>query len=190
MALSNRAVIIGINLMDIEHPLNPRHIKADVILIDKSSGILQPLLYQFKGPAEKSGYVQLERNAFGLVGEVLSIDKEKKQIYLKNDTTVSYNHLILASGLSQTSLGSVHDNELAAGFYALNEALRLRGKVTEALTSSITPFADKHHRPSTLSSEIHDQTSVQKLLKTLQMSAISSTETSIGMDRRLYEVQL
>jgi len=114
MNFDNRAVIIGVNLRDLETPISGNHIFVDVVFIDKSNEILHPLLYQLKSEAMRSdqdleqfrrnGYVSLGNNAFAMIGEVLTIDKKKKQIHLQNNDTVTYKHLITATGLSQTQI--------------------------------------------------------------------------------------
>ena len=204
MDLNNRSVIIGVNIRDIENPLSAKHLFVDVVLIDKSHEILHPLLYQLKNDAlranqdleqlRRNGYVSLDHNSFAMVGEVLGIDKKKKQIYLKNNDTVSYKHLILATGLKQTHMGSVHDEELSVGFHTLSEALRIN-KNTEHLRQSIPleHLRFNNHKPHTLSSQgPSEEVTIQNLIKTLSSHDYSKSlnMTLAGTNRRLYEVQL
>lgn len=204
MNFDNRAIIIGVNLRDLQTPMSGRHIFVDVVLIDKSNEILQPLLYQLKNEAmhsereleqfRRNGYMSLDHNAFAMIGEVLTIDKKKKQIYLKNEDTVTYKHLITASGLSPTQIGSIHDEELTAGFHTLTEALRIN-KNTENLRNGTLSehfqFA-KHKQHSLRPQKPAEEVTIQSLIKKLSIydSSKSLDMTLAGTNRRLYEVQL
>jgi len=196
MEFENKAFIIGVNLRDLENPRSAPHIFADVVLIDKSNNVLQPLLYQLKKEGShtendlkdfrRNGYMTLDQNAFAMMGEVIKIDRKKKLIHLQNEGSVSYKHLILASGLQQTSLGSVHDEELAAGFHALTEALRVHKNADQILH---IPSKHKNNKSQTLAlHKAEKEVTVQNLLKALSIHGQSqSLEIT---NRRLYEVQL
>ena len=81
MNFDNRAIIIGVNLRDLQTPTPGRHLFVDVVLIDKSNEILQPLLYQLKNEAmhsereleqfRRDGYMSLDHNAFAMIGDGL-----------------------------------------------------------------------------------------------------------------------
>jgi hypothetical protein len=85
----------------------PRHVIADVVLIDTThpeNG--RPTLYQVKETEFSSeqrdlpvnSLTQLGEDLFVAVGRVVSRDKETKQIRLANDDLVSYRHLITVGG--------------------------------------------------------------------------------------------
>ena len=204
MNFDNRAVIIGVNLRDLETPISGKHIFVDVVFIDKSNEILHPLLYQLKSEAMRSdqdleqfrrnGYVSLGNNAFAMIGEVLTIDKKKKQIHLQNNDTVAYKHLITATGLSQTQMGSVHDEEMSAGFHTLSEALRI-SKNTENLRNnpSFEHMRFERQRSHALTQQSSkEEATIHHLVKTLSTFEPSKSleMTLAGTNRRLYEVQL
>lgn len=204
MSFDNRAVIIGVNLRDLENPMSGRHIFVDVVLIDKSNEILHPLLYQLKNEAMRSereleqfrrdGYMSLDHNAFAMIGEVLTIDKKKKQIHLKNEDTVTYKHLITASGLSPTQIGSIHDQEMTAGFHTLTEALRINKNIENLRngTSSEHYQFTKHKQHALTPQKPAEEVTIQNLIKELSKydSSKSLEMTLAGTNRRLYEVQL
>lgn len=89
MNFDNRTVIIGVNARTLQNPRSAKHFFADVVLIDKSNTILQPLLYQLKNDAlnksyelnhfKRDGYMSIDHNAFAMMGEVLNIDKKKSK---------------------------------------------------------------------------------------------------------------
>ena len=200
-------MIIGVNLRDLEGTPSPQNIFAEIVLIDKTNGILHPLLYQLRTDAlekqndistiHNADFTAIESNAFAMIGEVLTIDKSKKQIYLRNEITVTYKHLIMASGLKQSMQGSAYDEELSAGLHALMEAIRVRKNISTVLnphgTSSLgfkrearTPLHQVKPVP-----EISFQT-IEKILTPdlLSKSAKSLEMVFAGTEKRLYELQL
>lgn len=88
----------------------PRHIVAEIVLMDKThpeDG--RPALYQVTeshlGPEINdlpvNSLTQVGDDLFVMVGQVVSFDKEAKQIYLANGDLVSYRHLITVGGSRQ-----------------------------------------------------------------------------------------
>lgn len=203
MEFINRAVIIGVNQRDLENPTTSPHIYAEVLLIDKSNEILHPLLYQLHSDAlshkdgssayYQPGIMPIEDNAFAMIGEVLSIDKTKKLVYLTKNMTVSYKHLIVASGLKQSVLGSSHDDKLSAGVNALVEALRVRRNIPEALT-----FPEMNHLGFNRSNK--NRNAQIKIARDIPLKNIQNIldlytdkpldRTLGGTEKRLYQVQL
>jgi hypothetical protein len=206
MDLYHRALIIGVNLRDLERPTTSQHIFTDVVLIDRSNEILHPLVYQLQSDALSShsdsaiypqGLLKLEENAFAMIGEVLSIDRTKKLITLTNHITVSYKHLIVASGLRQTVLGSNYEDNLAYGVTALIEALRVRRNISSALSFpelSHLGFYHKKKNQHKLLKRVRDVPikSIQRILRPLTVSGKDkSLDMALGgSDKRLYQVQL
>ena len=195
MELPQRAVIIGVNTRDLENNSSSQHIFADVILIDKSHNSLLPQLYQVKGkPVEEheQGYTPIERDGFLMIGEVIKIDKVKKQIHLNPNKTVSYNYLILASGMSQSSLGSLHDHECAAGVHTLLDALKIRKNLPLHLLSPETQkFTKMFTLPENFTLKpLGNIPTLENIVKlTLKPVKAPSFKLS-NHSQRVYEVQL
>lgn len=204
MNFDNRAIIIGVSSRNLENPRPGKHIFVDVVLIDKSHEILHPLLYQLKNEAmrtdqeleqfRRDGYMTLDNNAFAMIGEVLTIDKKRKQIHLQNDDTVTYKHLITASGLSQTQMSSVHDQELTAGFHTLSEALRINKNLENIRNNPSFDHSqfNKYKQHALTPQKPAEEVTIQNLIKELSNydSSKSLDMTLAGTNRRLYEVQL
>jgi NADH dehydrogenase FAD-containing subunit len=204
MEFGQRAFIVGANLENMgKNPPPPRHIFADIILIDKTQDALKPSLYQVKTGTlgenddffalKRNGYFSIDRNAFMMTGTVVSIDKKKKIITLSNEDTVSYNHLILASGIHPPPHGTVHDEEFVAGLHALLEALRVRKNLPECLISpEIQELTKKYKLPIKLSL-VDEGTALSHVEKIVQpkmsAKAVDPAKPNFG-DRRLYEVVL
>jgi hypothetical protein len=205
MDLDNIALIIGLNLRNLERPSTSQHLFTDVVLIDKSNEILHPLVYQLHSDVlsedcngiYQEALLRLEENSFAMLGEVLFIDKTKKLITLTNNVFVSYKHLIIASGLRQAVLGSQYDDDLSDGFNALFEALRVRRNITQALCfpelSHLGFYPKKKNRHKQLK-KVRDVPikSIQRILRPLMTSkAEKSLDMTLGgADKRLYQVQL
>ncbi len=208
MDFINQSIIVGINLRDLEFPKTSHHIQAEIVLIDKSSDVLQPLLYQLKTDVlnneldtpviNNPGFLTLEKNSFLMMGEVLEINKTKKQIYLKNEDTVSYKHLIIASGLKQTASCTIHNDELASGLHALIEALRVRKNSSKALQFPDINRFDFQKNKNPYSAKIGQKQFERAidLNKIIKESITVSTSTNLldniigSMEKRLYELQL
>jgi NADH dehydrogenase len=130
-----KSLIIGVEFKELRASPSSQHIFAEVVLIDKTQKSLQPILYRLKkepGSSHndlmdvKRHLTSIQRDAFMLVGDVLSIDKKKKMIYLANNNTVSYNYLIVASGPKHSFEGSNHEEEFAVGLQTLADALKIQ----------------------------------------------------------------
>lgn len=209
MNFDSRAVIIGVNFRDLESQISGKHLFVDVVFIDRSNEILHPLLYQLNAQAMRSdqdleqfrrnGYLSLGCNAFAMVGEVMEIDKKNKQIHLRNDDSVTYKHLITATGLSRTQMGSVHDQEMTAGFHTLSEALRISKNARQLQSSpSLEHLRFNKQRTHALTKQkTADESTIQNLIKTLSQydsskpleMTLAGTST-LCTSHRLYEVQL
>lgn len=113
---------------------------AEIIFVDKTHSLNRPLLYQLNEHKLsidqllnicKSASLSFSRDAFVLVGEVLHIDKKKKQISLNNKNIIAYTHLVIASG--KKPVLSFQNEELAPALQALTDALRVKPKIPASL---------------------------------------------------------
>lgn len=172
MDIPQNAMIIGVTLRELEKNPPSKYLFADVILIDKSHKGLQPLLYEVE-------------DTFMMMGEVINIDKKKKQIILSDNTIVSYNHLILATGLTPSHSGSIPHQEFTAGLNALLEAIKIRNNLPK-----LNEIAEKYSL-SKLTLTLADENSLIKIVKTKISGQDTLAASQLGgIDRRLYEVQL
>ncbi len=107
----------------------------DVILIDKSNHhLFQPLLYQVAtaalSPAEIAyplrEVFRKQKNTMVVMGDVVSIDKEKKQLILGNGDMLGYDYLVIATGARHSYFGNDHWEPLAPGLKTISDALHIR----------------------------------------------------------------
>lgn len=117
---------------------------AEILFIDKTHPTASAQVYQLRDlyiPSKDSidiakfNLTPNSREAFLLLGEMAESDRKKKEIILKDQRVVSYNHLVVISG--RKPLLTFEDEELASALQALNDALRVKPKIP---SSFATPF--------------------------------------------------
>src|SRR5579863_5141652 len=98
--------------------------KFDVWLIDRTNHhLFQPLLYQVASAALSPGDIAIPireilskyDNITVWMGQVEKIEKEKKEILLKNGDTVAYDYLIVALGARHSYFGKDEWEPFAPG---------------------------------------------------------------------------
>lgn len=140
-----KTIIVGVGYKDLQRTSSSQHFFAEVVLIDKTQEALSPALYQLKKEAIcgkddltslPRDFASMQRDAFLMVGEVVHIDKKKKFINLSNGDTVSYNHLIVASGKNGTPFSSFEQNkEFSDALQALIDALKIKKNIANAFNN-------------------------------------------------------
>lgn len=198
MDLNNRGFIVGINLRNLEKSPSSQHLIVDIVLVDQSNDILSPLLYRFDPHAfDTASESPSNEHCFALLGEVCTMDKTKKIIYLANNTSVSYRYLIQASGLKQTVLGSRHGEELSAGVHTLMEALRLRDNITTILPQATMAARMFNRKKTCRQAQILPEQDLpwDNIVNILVSTGLDVDGKSLEMalastEKRLYQVQL
>lgn len=112
--------------------------KFDVWVIDKTNHhLFQPLLYQVASAALSSTDIAIPireilrsyDNITVFMGEVSSIDKEKKVIFFHNGDQLSYEYLIVALGARHSYFGHDEWEKYAPGLKTLSDALKIRERI-------------------------------------------------------------
>jgi NADH dehydrogenase len=112
-----------------------------VTVIDrKNHHLFQPMLYQVASaalnPAEIAvpirSVLRNQRNADVVMGVVSRIDLEGKQIELDADGSISYDYLVVATGLETSYYGKDRWEPLAPGLKSVEDALSIRERVLRA----------------------------------------------------------
>lgn len=176
------------------------HSFAEIVFIEKQHPGTAPMLYQLKDPKQtispeglsNSTSFTFSHDIFFLVGEVESIDRKKKKVYLSNRNTVTYTYLVMASG-SKPVL-SLQENEFANGLQALIDALKVKPKIPGSFAAYLNPLNPAAILPS---KQAHGQTSsdVSPEIDNIVHPTIASANNNRGyelnsINKRLYEVQL
>ena len=118
---------------------------AQVILIDRSNHhLFQPLLYQVAtsvlSPNQIGSPIRAilknQKNTTVILGEVVGVDKERKCVIVTNadreEVPVTYDYLILATGVTHSYFGHNEFEEFAPGLKSLADAVAVRNKVLGA----------------------------------------------------------
>jgi NADH:ubiquinone reductase (H+-translocating) len=118
---------------------------ARIILIDRTNHhLFQPLLYQVATAALMTGQIaspirgilRKNKNTTIIMGEVTDVDKENRRIRLntadREAVYLSYDHLILATGVRHSYFGHDEYEKFAPGLKSLSDALAIRNKILSA----------------------------------------------------------
>lgn len=189
---------IGTNYKERQTPLSWEVRQfAEVVFVDKTHESAAPTLYQLKEHTInleelaqwKTNAAFFPKESFLMIGEITSIDKKRKQIFLTNQNVVGYRYLVIASG--SNPVVTVYGDEFTAGINALIDALRLKAKIPSSFANP-AKIAEKAVSPS---QEMAAETDEEQLDKIVQPSIHSATAPAQGLElnsinKRLYEVQL
>jgi NADH dehydrogenase len=116
-----------------------------VFVIDRSNHhLFQPLLYQVAmsalSPAQIAAPIRdilrRQRNTTVLMGEVVAVDKEKKQVVVnspdREGVPIGYDYLILATGATHSYFNHPEYERYAPGLKTLADAVAMRNKILQA----------------------------------------------------------
>lgn len=138
-------VIIGGGFGGLEAAKSLAKADVDITLIDKTNHhLFQPLLYQvatagLAAPAIAAPTRSLFRhqaNLTTLLAEVLDIQPSDKKVFLSDDTTVVFDHLIVAAGATHSYFGHDEWAAFAPGLKTLEDAFEIRRRVLFAFESA------------------------------------------------------
>jgi hypothetical protein len=109
--------------------------------------------------------------------------------------TVSYKHLIIASGLKQTILGSSYEEDLSGGVHALWEALRIRKNISDSMIFPELNHLGFNRRKKSYQTRqrIARDIPIKNIQNILppKLNDSKSLEMMLGgSEKRLYELQL
>jgi NADH:ubiquinone reductase (H+-translocating) len=132
---------------------------ARVILIDRSNHhLFQPLLYQVATSVLTPGQIgspirgvlRKQANTTVILGEVNSVDRAKKAVYVSNgfrqNVPVTYDYLILATGVTHSYFGHDEFAPFAPGLKSLADAVVIRNKVLNAFEQAEAEEDPSKHR--------------------------------------------
>ncbi|WP_110239819.1 NAD(P)/FAD-dependent oxidoreductase [Nocardioides gilvus] len=137
----HRVVVIGSGFGGLFGAKGLARADVDVTLIAKTTHhLFQPLLYQVATGILSEGSIAPptrevlanQKNAKTLLGEVIDIDLEAKQItseVLGRRTVTAYDSLLVAAGATQSYFGNDHFADHAPGMKSIDDALELRGRI-------------------------------------------------------------
>ncbi|MGZ5407096.1 MAG: NAD(P)/FAD-dependent oxidoreductase [Aeromicrobium sp.] len=128
---------------------------VDVTLIDRHTyNTFQPLLYQVAtaslNPGDITWFLRAIRakqdNVRFLKGTVLTMDHVHKTLCLESGLTVSYDHLIIAAGVTTNFFGVPGAEEFSMPLYKRSQALAVRDRMFAALENAAINRIDEDLR--------------------------------------------
>lgn len=133
-----RVVVIGGGFAGINCVKTLSKANLDILLIDKKNHhLFQPLLYQVASAALSPADIATplreifatQKNTTVLMGTVESIDKEKRELILKNGDHIPYDYLVIGTGAKHSYFGNDQWEMLAPGLKTITDALKIRERV-------------------------------------------------------------
>ncbi len=115
-----------------------------ITIIDKTNHhLFQPLLYQVATAALSPADIAIpirsvfseNKNVEVFLGEVKSIDKEKKKVFF-NGSEIEFDYLIIAIGSRHSYFGKNEWEKFAPGLKTLNDALKIRENILLSLETA------------------------------------------------------
>src|SRR5580704_19351782 len=136
-----------------------RNSPAQIILIDRSNyHLFQPLLYQVATSVLTPGQIgspirgllRKQANTTVVLGEVTGVDHAKKVVYASNgfreNVPVTYDYLILATGVMHNYFGRDEFAPFAPGLKSLADAVAIRNKILQVFEQAETEEDPAKHR--------------------------------------------
>ena len=140
-----RVVIVGGGFGGLAAAKALKGAPAKVILIDRTNHhVFQPLLYQVATSVLTPGQIgspirsilRKQKNATVVLGEVTSVDKDRKCVFVnsvdRSGVPISYDFLILATGVTHSYFGRNEFAQFAPGLKSLADAVAIRNKILQA----------------------------------------------------------
>jgi len=128
-----------------------------IVLIDKNNyHQFQPLFYQVASAGiEPSSIIfplrkifQDQKDVFIRVGEIYSVDTEKKTLQTSLDT-VWYDYLVISTGVNSNFFGMKNMEEYAIPMKSISEAMALRNRLLQSFEKAVT-LRDQNERKALL----------------------------------------
>jgi NADH dehydrogenase len=154
-----RIVIVGGGFGGLATAKALKHTSAEIVLIDRTNHhLFQPLLYQVAtavlSPAQIGspirGILRGQENTVVILGEVTGVDKDKRCVYVSNTdrehVPVSYDYLVLATGVTHSYFGHNEFEKYAPGLKGLADAVRIRNKILLAFEQAEAEEDPSRHR--------------------------------------------
>lgn len=139
-----RVIIIGAGFGGLTAAKELAKKNFNITIIDKTNHhLFQPLLYQVATAALSPADIAVpirsvfskNKNVEVFLGEVKSIDKEKKKVFL-NSSGIEFDYLIIATGSRHFYFGKDEWEKFAPGLKTLNDALKIRENILLSLENA------------------------------------------------------
>lgn len=133
-----KVVIIGGGFAGLSVAKSLKNTPLDILLINKTNHhLFQPLLYQVATAGLSPGEIAIpireilrkQENTAVIMGDVVSIEKDLKQVVLANGERIGYDYLIIAVGARHSYFGNDKWEKFAPGLKTVSDAIQIRESV-------------------------------------------------------------
>ncbi len=133
-----KVVIIGGGFGGLNVAKSLHKTDLDILMIDKTNHhLFQPLLYEVATAAISPGDIATplreilreQQNTTVIMGEVVQIDTEKRQVILVNEMSIPYDYLVIAIGARHSYFGHDEWETFAPGLKNIRDALNIREQI-------------------------------------------------------------
>lgn len=138
--MTQRVVIVGGGFGGLYCATHLRNPAIEVTLIDRRNfHLFQPLLYQVAtgalSPANIAAplraLLRRQRNARVLLGEVVDLDPERREVLLTSGERIAYDSLVIASGVTHQYFGHPEWEGDAPGLKTIEDATEIRHRILQ-----------------------------------------------------------
>lgn len=156
---SPRVVIVGGGFGGLAAAKALKNTPAQVFLIDRTNHhLFQPLLYQVATSVLTPGQIgspirgilRNQKNTTVLLGEVTGVNMGKKRVFVsdadRREVPVTYDYLILATGVTHSYFGHNEFEKYAPGLKSLADAVAVRNKILQAFEQAEAEEDPSRHR--------------------------------------------
>lgn len=137
-----RVVIVGAGFGGLAAARGLEKAEVDITVIDRRNyHLFQPLLYQVAtatlSPADIAWPIRSllarQKNARIVLGRVVDVDREAKEVEVEDGERFGYDHLVLATGARHSYFGHPEWEPIAPGIKKIDDATALRNRLLAAL---------------------------------------------------------
>lgn len=143
--MKHKVVIVGGGFGGLYAAKALRNADLDLTLVDKRNfHLFQPLLYQVATGALSPGDIASplravlsdQKNTRVLLGNVIDVDTDSRQLRLEDGALLPYDTLIVAAGAQNSYFGNTAWEEYAPGLKTIEEATHIRQKILFAFEAA------------------------------------------------------
>ncbi len=133
--------IVGCGFGGLQAAMHIAKLDVELVLIDRTNHhLFQPLLYQVStaalAPSDIASPIRAllgtHKNVSVVFGEVEGVDKDKRQVCVRDTGSIDYDYLILATGSAYAWFGHDEWAKHAAVLKTLPDALQIRRRILES----------------------------------------------------------
>jgi NADH dehydrogenase len=154
-----RVVIVGGGFGGLAAAKVLRNSPAHIVLVDRTNHhLFQPLLYQVAISVLSPGHIassirailRHQKNTTVILGEVTGVDKDRRCVFVnsadREAVPLSYDCLVLATGVSHSYFGHNEFEKFAPGLKGLSDAVAIRNKILSAFEQAEAEEDPRLHR--------------------------------------------